>query len=318
MPLERQAILRAVGTMLAESDAEHGKALAAVREEVAEQLAALPAPVPGPPGRDGENGKDGLDRVLAAPASAVPGKRCPRNEIIHHGRGIWQSIRETSGDPDEDPAGWKCLVPGIAAIEFAEDMGSRRATCTIRTSDGMAHEIGWRLPAGFLPPDWQERGWGILAGDILPDGDHHYRALIDSPGNPLAEATADNWQKVQVVGRRGKIGPQGIPGDRGEAGPGIKGLALVRNEAGTGLAIVPEYADPRINAEPIAIDLLVEPAEQGRSAIVGFAGRYHTGKAFGRGDVVSAITDRMPSLWLSLKPDNREALAEGAAWQRMI
>lgn len=319
MPRDEHALLRAVGTMLAESDAATAQAIEAVREEVAAQLAALPEPEPGPPGRNGVDGRDGVDRVLALPATVGPDQRCPPGEIIHHARGIWQAVRPTSGDPSRDPLGWRCLVPGIAGIEFAENMATRQATCTIRTSDGEAHEVSWRLPAGYLPPDWQQRGWGILAGDILRDGDDDYVALIDFPGNPLGESTAANWQKMQVVGRRGKTGSAGQAGPQGEPGPGLRGLTIVRDPANAGLAILPDYDDPRVQAEPIAIDLMTEPAAQGRSAIVGFAGAYHAAKRFNRGDVVSAIVEGLPSLWLSLKPDNREPLRENTGgWQRMI
>jgi hypothetical protein len=318
MPLDHQRLMKAVGTLLAESDANTAKAIEEVRGEVTAQIAALPAPEPGPPGRDGG---DGIDRVVCVPAAIGPAQRCPRNEIIHHGKGIWQAIRETAGDPDNDPAGWKCLVPGIAGIEFAEDLSQRRASCTIRTSDGQAHEVSWRLPAGYLPHDWQQRGWGIIAGDILRDGDHDYVALCDFPGNPLDPRTADNWQKMQVVGRRGRTGEPGAKGDpgaQGEPGPGLTGLALVRDPAHAHLAILPRYADARVQAEPIELDLMTEPAAPGRAAIVGFAGPFHISKRYGRGDVVSAVMHGGPTLWLSLKPDNSDPLTDSGSWQRMI
>jgi hypothetical protein len=314
-------LMRAVGTLLAESDAANAKAIEEVREEVTAAIAALPAPEPGPPGLDGLDGGDGIDRVVCSPASVGPTQRCPRNEIIHHGCGIWQAIRETAGDPDNDPSGWKCLVPGIAGIEFAEDLAGRRASCTIRTSDGAAHEVGWRLPAGYLPHDWQQRGWGIIAGDILRDGDHDYVALIDFPGNPLDPRTAENWQKMQVVGRRGRTGDpgkKGDPGDAGEPGPGLTGLSLIRDPARAHLAILPRYADARVQAEPLELDLMIEPAPEGRAAIVGFAGPFHNSKRYGRGDVVSAVMHGGPTLWLSLKPDNRDPLTDSGSWQRMI
>jgi hypothetical protein len=324
MPLDHARLMKAVGTLLAESDAAAMKAIDEVREEVAAQIAALPPPLAGPPGsdgRDGRDGADGADRVVLAPAAIGPDQRCPRNEIIHHGRGIWQAIRATSGDPDHDPAGWTCIVPGIAGIAFAEDLSTRRATFTVRTSDGEAHEFGWRLPAGFLPHDWQERGWGIIAGDVLRDGDHDYRALVDFPGNPLDPRTAENWEKIQVIGRRGRAGDpgrKGDPGERGEPGPGLTGLSLVRDPVNAGLAILPRYADSRINPEPIAVDLMTEPAEQGRAAIVGFVGPFHAAKQYARGDVVSAVVQGDKSLWVSLIPDNRKPLTDGGSWQRMI
>jgi hypothetical protein len=314
MPLD-PLMAKAIGELLAEHEADMLERLTAIRSEFGDLLAELPQPEPGEPGR---KGRDGIDRVLAAPATVGPEQACEHNTIAHHRKGIWQAIRDTTGDPTTDPAGWKCLVPGVAAIETEQSLQARSITARFITSDGASHEVSWKMPATYLPHDWQQQGMGIIAGDILREGDNDFVALTDSPGNPLDEKTAGNWSKVQVIGRRGRQGDKGNKGDEGPPGPGLAGMTLVRDPAGGSLAILPAYADKRVKPEPIAIDLMVEPVAQGRSAIVGFAGPFHAAKRYGRGDVVSARIGNEPGLWLSLKPDNRTALGAAGAWQRMI
>lgn len=306
MPVDGAHILEAVGFLLAEHERELDGKLAAVRRE----LEALPPPEPGAPG------KPGLDRVLAAPCTIGELEHCERNTIAHHAGGLWQAIRSTTGDPTRDPAGWKCLVPGIARVEFGESYARRELEARFVTSDGETHAVRWRMPATYLPHDWQQRGWGIIAGDILRDEGADYVALVDDPGNPLAEASSGNWHKVAVVGRRGRPGDKGNDGDPGAAGPGLTGLKLVRDGAGA-LALLPEYADPRVRAEPLAVDLLLEPPANGLDLIVGFGGAWHAGKRYARGVVVSSLTNGAGALWLSLAADNTAPLGS-PGWRRMV
>jgi hypothetical protein len=275
--------------------------------KLSKAISELPAP------RDGQ---DGTDRILALPRTVREDEACEHNAIVHHRFGLWQAVRATSGDPDTDPAGWKCLVPGVAGIETREDYARREMIAGFRMSDGRLHECRWRMPATYLPHDYRQRGWGVIAGDILRDGDHDHVALVDNPAPPAGE-NSDQWQKLQVIGRRGRPG-ESVKGEPGPPGPGLEGLAIVRDPASDRLAILPEYADKRIPAVPIAIDLMTEPLAQGRAAIVGFAGAFHSSKRYARGDVVSAFQGDAAGLWLSLRPDNQAPLHDGAAWQRMI
>jgi hypothetical protein len=315
MPDLNRPLIAAIGKLLAEQAAETRAAInqvetaigAVVERQVAEAITQIPA---------ARDGKDGTDRILVLPRTVRGDEPCEHNAIVHHRFGLWQAVRATSGDPDTDPAGWKCLVPGVAGIETAEDYGRREIVAAFRMSDGRAHECRWRMPATYLPPDYLQRGWGIIAGDILRDGDHDYVALVDNPDPPGADP-GEQWQKLQVIGRRGRPG-ESLRGDPGPPGPGLEGLSIVRDPASDRLAILPTYADKRIPAEPIAIDLMTEAPPRGRAAIVGFAGPFHTAKHYGRGDVVSAFQGEAPGLWLSLRPDNHDPLANAASWQRMI
>lgn len=300
---DSEAILTALAERLVEQEERTGAALAnsldALAAEFSAALDARLAELPEP--RDGEPGKDGLDRVLALPRHIGPAEPFERNEIAWWRNGIWQAVRAGLGDPETDPAGWQCLVPGLAAIEAREDWTRRELVFAFRLSDGHCHETRARMLPGVLPPDYAERGVGVIAGDIVRDGDFERTALVDGPepGNP------EHWQTREIRGRRGRPGGPG---------PGLVGLTLAR-EPGGPLCILPAYADPGIEAAPIAVDMLLGEPEPGLRPIVGFAGGYSAAKAYGRGVVVSAPGG---ALWLSLASDNRAPLAEGAAWERML
>lgn len=310
MQLDSEAIFGALGLALVEQEERGASALAAVGASLADQFAetlerrleALPVP------RDGAPGQAGLDRVLTLPRYIEPGEPFERNEIAWWNCGLWQAVRAGIGDPGHDPGGWRCLVPGIASIEAREDWSKRELVIGFRMSGGELHETRARMLPGLLPPDWEEKGIGIIAGDLIRDGEFERLALIDGaePG------CVEHWHAREIRGRRGR------PGDKGETGrpgAGLTGLSLVR-AAGGALAIVPAYDDPAITPEPIAVEMMIEePADRSRRVLAAFAGRHVAGKSYARGDVVSAAPG---ALWLSLKPDNRKPLAEGEAWERMI
>lgn len=309
-------ILEAVGLVLAEQAAETETRMAQLRSDCAAALAeaidSLPAPEPGAAGRDG------TDRILALPRYVREGESCEPNTLAWCAAGIWQSVRVTSGSPADDPSGWKCLVPGVAAIETREDWATRELVIGLRMSDGVCHECRGRMPATQLPPDYLERGWGVLAGDTL-------RPPPDLPGEEIellalrdgaALGDPDAWREIRLRGFRGQKGLRGDPGERGPPGPGLAGLELGR--AGGRLALVPRFADPAIKAEPIAVDLLVDDPGPGLAPITGFAGDWNAGRTYRRGEVVAALVGTARHLCLSIKPDNNARPADASAWQVML
>lgn len=312
MELDNAAILAAVAERLVEHERRgaaaldnFGRLIDALADRFADELDRRFAELPVP--SDGEPGKDGLDRVLALPRHVKAGEAFERNEIAWHAGGLWQAVRAGVGGPDDDPAAWRCLVPGVAAIEAVEDWTRREFVFAFRMSDGHRHETRARMLPGYLPPGWHEAGVGVIAGDLVRDGEFERTALVDGadPGDPT------QWLCREIRGRRGRDG-KSLPGDPGPPGPGLVGLTLAR--AGERLAIVPRFADPGVEVVPIAVDLLVEDPAPGLRAIVGFAGKHAAGRDYGRGVVVSGAG----GLWLSLKPDNRAPLVEGASWERML
>ena len=241
---EGQAIIEAVGQTLVDAESRAAERFEEFRADMLERFAEFIGQIPDP-----EPGRDGVDRVMALPRYVKPGESCELNCIAWANAGIWQSVRATSGGPSDDPSGWKCLVPGVAAIETREDWPARELVIGLRMSDGQLHECRGRMPATRLPPDFMQRGWGVLAGDTLrpPGEDIELMALRD--GAALGEAS--DWQETRLRGFRGQ---KGGAGDRGPAGPGLAGLTLVDGPAG--LAIMPRYEDPKVKAEPITVDLL--------------------------------------------------------------
>lgn len=309
--MDSEAIFSALGAALVDHErkmtAELDLALRALADDWSDELDRRLGELPAP--RDGEPGKDGLDRVLALPRHIGPAERYERNDIAWWRAGIWQAVRAGQGDPETDPGGWKCLVPGIAAIETREDWRKRELVFAFVLASGERHETRARMLPGFLPPDWQASGIGVLAGDIMREGDFERLALVDG-ADP---AKASDWQAREIRGRRGRDG-KGLPGERGPAGPGLVGLTFAR-EPGGPLVILPQYADPTVKAAPVEVELFLGELAPPLRPILGFEGRHSATKAYRRGSVVSAPGG---ALWLSLAPDNRAPLAEGEQWERMI
>lgn len=298
-----------IADALASADERTDGLLAELETRFAEALENLPEPEPG------ERGRDGLDRVLALPRYVREGETCEANVIAWAMAGLWQSVRVTSGGPADDPSGWRCLVPGVHAIETREDWTSRELVIGLRMSDGTLHECRGRMPATQLPPDYLARGWGVLAGDTLrpppeqPGDEIELLALKDG----AALGNAEDWRETRLRGFRGQKGKPGDKGERGPPGPGLAGLGLARE--GDRLALVPRYADPTIEAEPIAVDLLVDDPGPGLAPVTGYAGDWNAARTYPRGAMVSAIIGGTPRLCLSIKPDNNDAPGKGRGWQ---
>jgi hypothetical protein len=312
MPGPDEALMSALGDALVEQELATrafiaktvGDLVAAIPDEIDARLADRPI------AKDGEPGQDGVDRVLTLPRYIGPNDTFERNEVAAFKGGIWQAVRAGRGDPEADPFAWRCLVPGVATIEVVEDWAKRELNFGFRMSDGTLNVTRARMMPGLLPPDYAQRGFGIIAGDIIRDGDFDRIAQVD--GADPAKPT--DWEAREVRGRRGRPG-ETTKGEPGPAGPGLTGLSLATDKSTGRLAIVPAFADPAVKGDPILVDMMTGDLAPGRRAIVGFAGRHDQGKSYGRGDVVSASGG---ALWLSLKPDNRAALVEGARWERMV
>lgn len=284
---------------------------AEILERVASEIAALPAPEPGEPGTDG---RDGLDRVLALPRMIRSGEGCAANEIAWHENGLWQSVRVTSGNPADDPSGWKCLVPGISDFQVGADWEARQVIFAARMSDGQLYECRGRMAAGPLPPDFIDRGWGVLAGDTWRPEGSDVELMAKRDGALLGNV--EDWQETRLRGFRGQKGPKGDKGDKGAPGAGLVALDVVRGDAG--LVILPRFADPAIEADPIPVQLLIADPEPGRQLISTFAGEWHAGRTYGRGEVVRADVDGQARLCLSIRSENNAPAHDGRAWQVML
>lgn len=286
-------------------------------ERMAAEIGALPPPDPGEPGAPGRDGRDGIDRQLALPRAVRSGDTCEANEIAVCCGGIWQAVRVTSGGPEDDPAGWKCLVPGVTDFTVREDMAARELVFAARMSDGRVHECRARQGACQLPPDYLARGWGVLAGDTLRAEGADVEAMALRDGALLGQAA--DWSETRLRGFRGQKGPPGERGPPGDRGPGLVGLDLARGDAG--LVLIPRYADPAVEAEPIAIDFLVNdpgPAGGDRAPIACFAGAWTAAKPYARGDAVRAVIGGVQRLCLSIKPDNTARPDDARAWLVMV
>lgn len=193
-----------------------------------------------------KDGEPGLNQVIIAPHFIGNDDVIEKNQTAYWEAGLWQAIRKTCGSPAKDPNSWKCLVPGIAAVEGRQDWQARETVTVVRMSDGAVHEIRARMLPGILPADFVKRGIRPIADDLLFDGVTQKRARIDDadPAEP------GDWEIRTLAGRRGKPG-EVKKGDKGEAGAGIK-AAFVEHDHGRGVPVmVLELTD----GEHVAVDL---------------------------------------------------------------
>lgn len=304
------SILEAVGIILADMESRTGARLGVIANDCTAQIEAaiaqLPEPQPGAPGRDG------VDRIMAAPRFVRSGEACPANELACWQNGIWQSVRATGGDPGEDPFGWRCLVPGIHGRETRQDWQTRETVSVLQLSDNTFLETRTRMAPMVLPSDYLVRSIGVLAGDTRRNeaGDMEYMALVDGAD----EADSESWRETRLRGFRGQKGPKGERGDRGPAGAGLVDFTLVDDPARGQLALVPRFSDPAIKGQPIMIERLLADPPAGRLAITCWAGRWNAAKSYTRGDVVGDGQGRM---LISLKSDNAARLSDPGAWEAM-
>lgn len=278
-------------------------------ETVANAIATIPDPEPG------ADGRDGIDRVMMLPRYVKAGEPCEQNTIAQAAGGIWQAVRSCVGGPEDDPAGWRCLVPGIGDLEeTADDLARRQYVFRFRMADGFLREVRGRMPAQLLPPDFQALGWGVLAGDTLRDeaGDMERMALCDGadPDRP------EDWREYRLRGFRGQRGKPGEPGPPGPPGVGVVGFDVV--EAEGALALVPRFTDPKQEAAPIVLDLSAADPAPDLMPIVGYAGRWDASRTYRRGVVVSVDGPGGKRLYLSTKSGNAGRPEHGSAWEELI
>lgn len=305
-------ILEAVGLALVEYEGRAVERFDRFRADILQQFADFVGQLPEP-----EPGRPGVDRILTLPRYVKEGESCEANTVAWCNAGIWQSVRVTSGGPADDPSGWKCLVPGVAQIETAEDWKAREFIIGLRMSDGTLHQCRGRMPATRLPVDYMQRGWGVLAGDTLrPPAEPGEEIELEALKDGACIGIPEHWQEIRLRGFRGQKGKPGDQGLAGPPGPGLTGLDMV--EADGRLAIMPRFADPQIKGAAIAVDLLVDDPQPGLAPIVGFAGAWHGARTYRRGEVVSAQVDGAPRLLLSIRPDNDARPNDDRAWQVMI
>ena len=136
----------------------------------------------GADGVDGANGRDGIDKFILAPRTVDAEAKLDPNEIVECNGGLYQSIRKTIGDPNNDPGSYKLVVNGIAKIDRTYDEEGGGSNITVRMSDGSVCEFG------------------VLDGTDGKEGEKGEQG---------------------IRGRAGKPGQKGASGEKGADGVGI-------------------------------------------------------------------------------------------------
>jgi hypothetical protein len=248
-------------------------------------------------GERGEKGEPGVDRVTVAPRFIDADERIAKNEIVYHGGGLHQAIREAHGDPSRDPGSYRCIVAGIASIDVADNWAARTVEITARMSNGQSHTVTRPMGPRFLP-EGERAGVKTVAGDFYFDGEWFVVVQRDNPTED-----ADRLR----VNMRGPRGRRGLPGEPGAPGRDPVDLADVTLD-GEVLTFVLS------NGVEKSLLLPVPKSEQPQGAIRRFAGWFDSPAAYSAGEVVRSES----GLFLALADVGAgEPLTDPEKWAQM-
>jgi len=164
-------------------------------------------------GADGVDGRDGVDKYILSPRKAAADEKLDKNEIVYCNGGIYQSIRKTTGDPENDPGSYHLIVAGVADIGYSYDDVDRSTTMHIRLSDGTVFENNFDDGARLF----SETPEHPIDGDAVFNGTE-YRQYV----NKL-------WHSTSVKGDTGAPGIRGRKGLKGDQGVGVEDLLFQDN-----------------------------------------------------------------------------------------
>jgi len=170
----------------------------------------------GEKGAQGEQGNDGIDRPLIEPVVLLE-KDYPKNTLGTFNGGLWQSTKDTLGDPEQDPMAWHCLLDAMTTMSV-DQQEDHTFKVSVRMATGQVIEDTFNIPYPEGKGIWEE-GAEYKVGNIVTKGSHLWQAMQDTDQAP----PGNGWQQI-LSAPRGKQGPQGksIEGPQGK--PGRNGL----------------------------------------------------------------------------------------------
>lgn len=245
-----------------------------------ETVIELPEPLQGEQGLPGEKGQDGLDRPLAQVRKAAA--NLESNEVVHFAGGLYQTTKKTVGDPQEDPGAYRLLLNGVEKAEFSNDEERRKHLLQLRMTDGSAETLEIEQAAGFIDP---------AACTVFKDGDYYIE------GTKFCLYRNDEWEQIEMRGRRGRMGP---------AGRGVKEVRAINDGFEVEMTDGKSYAFPIVEKvlellvtdyKEVLIDLTMPVIEDISQEIRRYAGVWIADKTYAKGDVVTTYQ----GLYLALK-----------------
>jgi hypothetical protein len=162
----------------------------------------------GADGNDGRDGSDGIDKYLVAPREVAADEKLDKGELVYSQGGLFQSIRKTTGCPENDPGSYRLVVNGLQGIDYHFD--NRQLQIQIRLSDGTAFPI--ELPD--TPRILAVKPQIALEGDMVFEA-AEYSKYVDG-----------NWLVTKLKGKQGDIGIRGRKGLKGDLGVGVEDVLM--------------------------------------------------------------------------------------------
>lgn len=252
----------------------------------------------GKDGRDGQDGRDGepgRDRPLIESMHVRDTDKVDKNSVVSHGGGLFIASRKANGTPTDDPAGYNCIVNGIADISF-EQTELRKTAMRLSLSDGLVidHTIENHSP--------------IFRGTFKKDVEYSINDIVIKDHKTLIKVAADGEKQWQLFvfpekGEKGEIGPSG---SAGHDGVGIKDIFASDDN------ILFEMTDGRVHTIQLALPDL--NGDFDGAEIKSFRGYYDSTQSYTSGEIV-----RMDNaLWLATDRTSDFPSAKSADWVQMI
>lgn len=252
---------------------------------------------PGEPGATGSPGEPGTDRIAIAPRRIAGDVSVEKNELVYSQGGLFQAIRRSDGDPENDPGSYECVISGVAEVEFTEQWETRTLDVYARLSDGGIQKASFPMGPRFLK---SVAGVKIIEGDWLYNGKHLLIAETDDAVWP------DGWTDINlsIKGEQGSRGRRGVPGDQGARGIGIADIGIEQNH------IIVELT----NGEIKTLNIDYVGGEQPEQPIKSYQGYYDKDSTYIAGDVVTTAS----GLFLALVNDPGGDLLDSERWAKML
>lgn len=262
---------------------------------VEKRLESLTNGVDGADGIDGKDGADGRDRPLIEAMVVADGDKIDKNTVVAHKGGLFISTRKANGTPDNDPAGYNCVLQGISDVTFTE-VDVRRTKMLVDMADGLQveHIINTHSP--------------VFKGPFKKDATYENGDIVIKDKKTLirvAQEGLDTDWRMFVFAEKGDKGDTGA-GVQGPAGVGISDIFA------EGSNILFEMTDGTVKAIGMELPDLEDNFEGAR--IKAFAGAWNSGDTYNAGDVVRSEN----GLWLALDSTTEFPSAKSTSWINMI
>jgi hypothetical protein len=262
--------------------------------EVEKRLGELTNGVDGADGSDGKDGVDGRDRPLIEAMVVESGDKIDKNTVVAHKGGLFISTRKANGTPNDDPAGFNCVLNGISDVTFT-NIDERKTKMLVDMADGLQveHIIDTHSP--------------VFKGPFKKDVTYEINDIVIKDKKTLIKVSDEGegeW-KMFVFAEKGEKGDTGA-GIQGEAGVGISDIFA------EGSNILFEMTDGTVKA--IGLELPDLDDDFDGAKIKAFAGEWDNGETYNAGDVVRSEN----GLWLALDSTTEFPSAKSSSWINMI